>query len=312
MLKHLDNLIRDLLMAEVPGLRAGPGTPKPEQIGIRPPDDDWRAFVAGLVTLKALNIYLVELREHRRLRTSERSLRVEGGTAFETPAWARLDCHYLITAWSPGQQNQQVEPTLAEHELLYQAAAAFFRRPSLVPRDVYAPGPLPSGFPGGLADVELPTTVLPVEGFPKYAEFWGTMGQVHPWKPAVYLVVTIPVTLPEAEVGGVVTTLSVGLRQGAGPGGEESLAAIGGRVLDSQNPLPGGSPAPVADAWVRLESPPGTAVATATSDAQGRFAFDRLRPGPYRLRCRDGARPEPTPRDVVVPGQASDYELIFA
>jgi len=56
---------------------------------------------------------------------------------------------------------------------------------------------LPAGFPWVLADAALAMTVLPGEGFLKLAEFWGTMGVGYRWKPAVYLVATLPVIRPE-------------------------------------------------------------------------------------------------------------------
>src|SRR4051794_25850538 len=109
MLVFLDNLLRTLFKAEVAALRPAPNTPVTDaQIGIRPPDDDWRAHVAGLGTLAALNVYLAEVRENRVLRTNERVRTAANGSVFEQPAPARIDCHYLITAWSPGQEDQIV------------------------------------------------------------------------------------------------------------------------------------------------------------------------------------------------------------
>ena len=68
-----------------------------------------------------------------------------------------------------------------------------------------------------IGEAELPTSILPVEGFPKLPEFWGTMGVNHRWKPAVYLVVTLPVVLPTEVAGPMVTTRISEYRQTGRP-----------------------------------------------------------------------------------------------
>src|SRR5437867_3501831 len=60
------------------------------------------------------------------------------------------------------------------------------------------------------------------------------------------------------------------LAQSAGP------ATVGGSVADALG-------RPVAGAAIRLEGPDGRAVAKATSDAAGRFAFPAVPPGPYAV-----------------------------
>lgn len=164
MLSHLDNLLRHLFMKQVPGITSE------AQVRFQPPDQDWRTVVSSLGVQNALNIYLLELRENRKLRTNERVREIENGIATDTPAPRRLDCHYLITAWSPASVTASIEPTVDEHALLYDVTAVLMNHESLVPRKVYAPDPLPAGFPALIADAELPMTILPVESFPKYAE----------------------------------------------------------------------------------------------------------------------------------------------
>jgi hypothetical protein len=175
---------------------------------------------------------------------------------------------------------------------------------SLVPRQVYAPDPLPAGFPDLIADAELPMTLLPVEGFAKYAEFWGTMGQVHPWKPAVYLVVTLPVALQKELAGPLVTTRITEYRQSGKPETADVLIQIAGTVLDaSVNP-----PRSVAKAWVRLEKKNGTALQATESDQLGRYTFLSLRAGTYRLRYGAPSFGE-TVRTVDVPSPTGEYDL---
>lgn len=57
-----------------------------DRIGFLPPNSTWRSLVTGS---SLLNVYLIELRENRKLRSSTGSGPV------------RIDCHYVISAWYP-------------------------------------------------------------------------------------------------------------------------------------------------------------------------------------------------------------------
>jgi hypothetical protein len=245
------------------------------QVRFDPPTDDWRKYVATLDAL-ALDVYLIDLRQNRSLRTTEH------------PPPIRLDLHYLITAWSPAAPSQAVEPTADEHALLYAAATALILAAPLVPAKIY--DELPVGFPAVLADATLSTTVLPAEGFPKYAEFWGTMAGAHPWRPALYLTVTVPVAAGVEFTGPLVTTRVTTV------GGEAEIQ-IGGTITDTAG-------SPVAGAWVRL----GDHVAR--SDGQGRYTFLRLPSATYRLRVRAAGFAEAS-RDIEVPN-ATGYDVTIS
>ncbi len=162
MIQYLDAVLRQMLIDEVPALAL------PDHIGFAPPDQVWRTQVHQGTDL-VLNVYLIDLRDNRRLRSNGTVLEVSMGQSAQQPAPRRMDCHYLISAWSPAAAA--MEPTLDEHGLLGAVAAAFADRDHLVPRDVFSPGPLPATFPVAIADWELPVTLMPVEGFPKLAEF---------------------------------------------------------------------------------------------------------------------------------------------
>lgn len=84
-----------------------------------------------------------------------------------------------------------MEPALDEHALLYTAMSTLMEAEPLVPESVYGAKPLPRDFPSVLRNTALPTMLLPVERFPKIAEFWSA-GRGH-WKPTLHLVVTLPV-----------------------------------------------------------------------------------------------------------------------
>src|SRR6185312_14385172 len=107
-------MLRALLGTKVPGLAT-------DRVGFGPPDSTWRGQVTQQ-TVSSLNVYLVELRENRELRSNERFRRPLNGGFRDTPAPPRLDCHYLISAWSPAKETPQVEPSIDEHILLYETA----------------------------------------------------------------------------------------------------------------------------------------------------------------------------------------------
>jgi hypothetical protein len=303
-IQHLDTVLRRLLMTEVGQLQSD------TQIRFQPPDDQWRQVVSNLTVngqpANAVNVYLVDLRENRKLRTNERVRVVDDfGFATETPAPRRVDCHYLLSAWSPATATPAVEPSIDEHELIFEVAAALVKRQPIVPREVFDPAPVPPAIPAILADAELPSHVMPVEGFPKLAEFWGTMGQTHPWRPSVYLQVTLPVAAEAIDIGPIVTTRGAGFGQGLRPSTFEVRVQIGGRVLDAtQVPI-----RPLEGAWIRLEAPDGRPIGTTLSDRVGRFSFSDVNPGPYRLRWLVGGQAPPPARDIDVPSPSGEYEL---
>jgi uncharacterized protein DUF4255/carboxypeptidase family protein len=298
MIDVFDNLLRHLFLSRIDEIK------DESQVRFQPPDDDWRSYVKNLNVagkpVNALNVYLADLRENRILRSNERVRDIQNFTVSDRPRPRRIDLHYLITAWSPATAGAHVEPTLDEQALLYKVVGALMNAEPLVATDVYAPSPLPAGFPPEIADVELPTMILPVEGFPKIAEFWGTFGTVHPWKPVVYFVATLPVVLHQELLGPMVTTRVIEYRQqGSALPGEIDIE-IGGTVTAAGNA--------VAGAWVRLEDVAANPISITTASEIGRFLFGGLRPGTYVLRVRAQGFTETT-RTVDVPSANGNYDV---
>ena len=106
----IDAGLRQALVRGIPGLTAN-------DVGFDPPNADWRQRV-GVAGRLLINAYLIEFRENRRLRRTEPVRGFAGGSITETPAPYRVDCHYLVSAWSPAAFGQAVEPTIDEHQLL--------------------------------------------------------------------------------------------------------------------------------------------------------------------------------------------------
>jgi hypothetical protein len=309
MIQLLDNLLRQLFIEQVAELT------DETQVRFQPPNADWRTFVANLTVggnpANALNVYLADLRENRKLRSNERVRSVENGIVSDEPAPARLDCHYLISAWSPALVSPAVEPTLDEHALLYQTAAVLFRHTPLNPSRIYPAGSAAlNAWPEPFRNVDLPAVVTPVEGFNKLAEFWSGMGQGAVWKPAIFLIVTLPVALLMEIAGPMVTTRITEYRLSGRPETAEVWIQIGGHVLDTANPLPSGAPAPVAGAWVELQNLAGERLQLTQANEAGRFTFGDLRAGSYRLRTQAPGL-APITRVVDVPAPSGEYDLQF-
>jgi hypothetical protein len=125
----------------------------------------------------------------------------------------------------------------------------------------------------------------------------------------VHVVITLPVPQPTFVMGGIVTTAlaEVGLEDGTGT--PDLLVVIGGVVQDHTG-------APVAGAWVRLETPPvvpaviGEPLQTGSTDPLGRFSFNRLGEGSYVIRARAPGYGEAT-LTTVVPSPTASYVVQF-
>jgi hypothetical protein len=149
---------------------------------------------------------------------------------------------------------------------------------------------------------------LPVEGFPKYAEFWGTMGDKNRWKPCIYTVITVALKEQPVPAGPMVTTTFTRTLVRDKPATENTRFHIGGIVYDNAAP-----PKPVPLAWVELfeATLPNPRVGFTRADAQGRFVFADVAAGTYRLRA--GATPLGTSplRAITVPEPTGNYDIPF-
>lgn len=305
MIDYLDLLLHRLLRTRIAQLTSD------AQVRFQPPDDEWRALVPTLTDAdgnpaNALNVYLVDLRENRTLRTNERERVTMGPLVIEMPPPRRIDCHYLISAWSPVAVSIAIDSTLDEHALLAEAARVLGEYDELDPVAIYAASDPPEAPPAAIAAERFPITLLPVDGFFKLAEFWGTMGDKNRWKPLLYAVITVALREPAVAAGPIVTTTLTRTQPLDVPAGATTRHHIGGAVLDGAR-----ASQPVALAWVELLDRAGARRAFTRADAAGRFVFADVAAGDWRLQASATPLGVSAPRDITVPEPSGVYDVVF-
>lgn len=258
----------------------------PDHVRFVPPDAAWRAFVA-LGGDEYLNVHLVDLRENRALRSSDPT----------KPA--RLDCHYLITAWIKPDTLVDgaitASTTQRENQMLYAANQAIMNRLPFVPDEILGTGPASAW--GAFHAAEIPLVLAPPDGFVKIPEFWGTLGPELRWKPVLYLIATLPVVRPPIEEGPPVTTMITDYEVARDTAAEP-------RVLIGGTARIGGKPAPFASVSLLRGS---TELARTTAGADGRFSFRRIVAGDYQLKAMLGTQQKS--RSINVPSLSGDYDV---
>ncbi len=306
MIDPLDVLIRDLIQSRVAGFIG------PTQVGFAPPNADWKAAVVAAGE-ERFNVYLYDLRENTTLRSNELQTTIAQGQVTVNLPSPRLDCTYLVTAWSPVAVTPLFDPAREEHDLLYKALAVFMHFRPLAVADVYAVA-VPSGMDlltfqataPALTDQPLPCQVALPTAVKEPTEFWTTMKVDS--RPSIRLTVTIPVVLdePDAEYP-MVTTLTSRYAQLGTFGGTDVVLAIGGRVLRTADE------SPIGGAWVQVvgKTPPAiTAVRhRVITDADGRFIFSRLPKGSYEIRAVAPGLADKTFPPFDVPHPAGTYDV---
>jgi hypothetical protein len=285
LIDYLDDVLRTLLSTRIPGLAAS-------QISFSAPDDDWRKTISGSLGM-VLNVYLIELYMNAELQSNDVFMKGSGINQQSVRAPARLNCRYLISAWSPVSATPLVEPAIDEGVLLHQVTTVLMEALPFDAVAIYAPNPVPAGFPPDMLAPPLPAVVNPKEAFHKLSDFWHRMDTI--WKPVVDFVVTIPVVHAPRLSGPPVTTLFSEYGTVDEPELEE-MTAIGGVVTLGGRPMAG--------AWVRLIE----LDQTVTTDATGQFIFEGIRRGAHTL--TGGAPGHATAiRPIEVPSLSGEYNL---
>ena len=246
------------------------------EIAFDAPASDWSAKL----TAPTVNMFLYDLRENLgQSEASPRDVRVNGAN-MSAPPPMRLEVTYAVTAWTKAVED--------EHRLLSQVLSILFSHTSL-PADLLT---------GRLAGASQFRSIETEVGRPKEekADFWTSIGGRlqgvdrlrDPDRGRVR-----PMFLRGPEVRSQTMRLELdGVRRTM-----EELQRFGGVVRDS-------SGEPVADAWVAL---PDLGKMT-SSDREGRFLFDGLRPGDHKVEARTASGEEAS-GVAKVPGGGVDLEL---
>jgi hypothetical protein len=172
MIQSLDETIKKLLVEKVPL------NPREVEISFEVPKRDW---AAGL-TKPTINLYLYDIRENVLLKQTQQNWIVERdvatGASVKRRAPMRIDCSYLITAWTRAVED--------EHRLLWGCLATLFEFPEL-------PEPVLVGDLKG-QEVPLRAEVAKVDGAMKNAaDFWTALD--NQLKPFLNYQVTLPLDL---------------------------------------------------------------------------------------------------------------------
>ncbi|SNS15381.1 Carboxypeptidase regulatory-like domain-containing protein [Geodermatophilus saharensis] len=258
---------------------AAPAPVRAAEVSFDPPDRD---FTPGQATV---NLFLHEVVENRGLRETGPFVERDGpgeaaGYRFTAPP-LRVDCTYLVTAWSARTREEKTEE---EHTLL--GTALLWLARFVVVDDRFLQGTLadpPQPYP-------LSLTVAQTREHPGAGEFWSALG-VAP-RPAFSLTVTVslqPVE-DEAEFPAVQEIHPVMVSR--------TDPVLTGRVLDA-------ALAPVPGAQVTVVE----AGRDTTADATGRFTVAGLAFRRYTLRVVAGTHDESRTVDYGAASQVHDMVL---
>jgi hypothetical protein len=283
------------------------------QVRFEAPDQDWVDYLGDLSQAGApvlgVDCCLVEVKESAELRSNEWVESEHDGLVFADPPPMRIECTYLITAWDSATINESFEPGMDEHNLLYNVLACLASAQPINASRIYPAGSAELlAIPDAIRSVDLPTRVVPAEGYARLGEFWQSMGTQIRWRPTVELVVTLPVLIPHEITGPLVHTEFAHYGLNGGPI-HETRMTIGVEVLHKDDPKPG-ELAPVPSALVRLERS-GLRIREGIADSAGRLVLSDVAAGTYTLHAwAEGLGHVQTP-PIAVPSGSGDYRVTF-
>jgi hypothetical protein len=270
-LADLDEALRTLLRRELEN-HGFEGV----EIAFDAPASDWSAKL----TAPTVNLFLYDLRENvAEADVSPRNVRVNGASMAAPPPM-RLEVTYAVTAWTKAVED--------EHRLLSQVLAILFSHPAL-PADLLA---------GRLANASQLRSIETQVGRPKEekADFWTSIGGRY--KASIDYAIKLEVESGLMFTRGPdVRTQTVRLELEGVRRTMEEMQRFGGVVRNADGE-------PVADAWVALPD----LGRVASSDREGRFVFNGMNSGEYKVAARTAAGEEAS-GTVTVPGGGVDLEL---
>ncbi len=257
---------------------AAPAEVRAAEVSFAVPDHD---FAPGQ---PALDLFLYDVAENRSLREDAPSMeRTPAGGWQSQRAPMRVDCSYLVTAWSPlpGAQRAAAEHRLLGRALLWTARFAVI--PPEYLRGTLAVPPQPYPVVAWVAQSR--------EGR-SAGEFWTALG-IAP-RPSFSLTVTVALQ-PHTEFDEFAALQQIQLRHGL-----IGAPALHGRVLDSA-----------------LAGVPGASVTlvevarTTTAGVFGGFSFSAVPFGAYTLTVSSPGHPD-TSRNVDYGHDAQAHDVILA
>jgi hypothetical protein len=241
MLDDLDHTLRALLVDGLPRVLE-----KIEADGFDVRFDVPNREFKSRLAKPTLSIYLYNIQENRDLRGRTWDQTRSNGTVNTRRPPVRLDCTYLITAWSNEVQD--------EHKLLTGAARVLFRNPTLPPEILQ----------GALADgYAITTEVAQPESLKDVIDVWSVLD--NDLRPSVRVTVTVPLDV-DVEYGTppVREPLITAPDPSFVPPPSEPVRMQGRLLRDGR---------PVAGARMRVE------LSSSITDTDGSWVLRSVRPG---------------------------------
>ena len=203
MLNLLDQTLEAFLRTEVPL------SPKQIDISFEAPDSEWSARVSR----PTVNLFLWDVRENVEERTGGLELvEREDGTRYRRPPKPRVDCRYLVTAWTSEVRD--------EHQLLGDVLATLLGHRVIDARHL-------RGAYESVRPLPLISVARPDER--DQSDFWSALGGQ--LKPGLDLVVAATVDLAlQAEAGAPVERYLIELADNANPSRSSHTESVAGRA----------------------------------------------------------------------------------
>lgn len=284
MIDDLDEVLRRFLIRDLP-IKNGEVDVKFDQ-----PKREWSARVSR----PTLNLFLYDIRENQKLRQTQPAwemVRNDDGTVTKRRKPARLDLHYMITAWATEPED--------EHRLLSRTLMALFRYPHL-PEEL-----LPESLQ--IQPVPIPLMVAQYDELRTPTDVWNVLD--NEMRPALACIITLAIDPYVPLVTPLVRTRELRMGPSSRPwlqeldrqvsaadaSGADLFWTVGG-TLRSAQPLDGQE--------VRLTLlERGLEVPL---QPEGRFAIGHLRAGEYTLEITLAGHPT---RHYPITVPAADYDL---
>lgn len=238
---------------------------------------------------KTLDVFLYGVHENRILRDPVPILELVGGIVTRRVPPLRVNCDYLVTAWSkqPGAAGVQ------EEHLILAAAMIKLSQFTTMPVAYLQNSMVGQPFP-------VPVSVAQSAEGKSLGEFWSALGQSP--RSSFHLMITIAMDIGvSVDEGPPVTTKEIVLHPDLPTATPqiESVFGVGGVVRDTQ------TAAAIAGADVTL-----TGRAPTKTDAEGRYRFGGLVAGNYSVTAQAAGSTTSKTKQITVPAAViSDYDI---